>query len=46
MSTNPYGYATDINVGMALPNELNFALPQSLPSCKNYEIRVQPKFMG
>ena len=41
-TTNPYGYATDINVGSALPNEMNYQLPASLPAAKNFEIRVQP----
>ena len=45
-TTTPYGYATDIHVGSALPNEMNYALPASLPASKNFEIRVQPKFMG
>ena len=34
--------ATEIIVPSALPQEMNFALPASLPSCKNFEIRVQP----
>jgi hypothetical protein len=41
-TTNPYGYATDINVASALPNEMNYQLPASLPAAKNFEIRVQP----
>ena len=45
-TTNPYGYATDVNVGSALPQELNFQLPPSLSAAKNFEIRIQPKFMG
>ena len=34
--------ATEIIVPSALPQEMNFALPASLPSSKNFEIRVQP----
>lgn len=34
--------ATEIIVPSALPNEMSFALPASLPAAKNYEIRVQP----
>jgi hypothetical protein len=41
-TTTPYGYATDIHVGSALPNEMNYQLPASLPAAKNFEIRVQP----
>ena len=37
-----YGYATDINVQSALPIEMNYSLPASLPSAKNTEIRIQP----
>ena len=33
--------ATEKIVPSALPQEINFALPASLPSCKNFEIRVQ-----
>lgn len=34
--------ADTIIVPSALPQEMNFQLPASLPSCKNFEIRVQP----
>ena len=34
--------ATEIIVPSALPQEMNFQLPASLPSCKNFEIRIQP----
>ena len=34
--------ATEIIVPSALPQEMNFSLPASLPSCKNFEIRIQP----
>ena len=36
------GSAQDVSVAPALPIEMNFELPSSLPSAKNYEIRVQP----
>ena len=34
--------AQDISVQSALPVEMNYTLPASLPSAKNFEIRVQP----
>ena len=34
--------ADTIIVPSALPQEMNFQLPASLPSCKNFEVRVQP----
>ena len=40
--TNPYGYATDVMVPSALPIEMDYRLPASLPAARNYEIRVQP----
>ena len=45
-TTNPYGYATDVSVGSSLPSEMNYSLPASLVAAKNFEVRVQPKFMG
>lgn len=39
---NTAGYASDVVVGSALPQEMNFVLPASLPAAKNFEIRVQP----
>jgi hypothetical protein len=39
---NTAGYATDINVESSLPVEMDFKLPASLPSAKNFEIRIQP----
>ena len=39
---NTTGYASDIVVGSALPQEMNYQLPASLPAAKNFEIRVQP----
>lgn len=36
------GSAQDVSVAPALPIEMNFELPSSLPSAKNFEIRVQP----
>ena len=35
---NPYGYATDINVGSSLPSEMNYQLPASLVAAKNFEM--------
>lgn len=34
--------ATEIHVQSSLPNEMNYALPASLPAAKTFEIRVQP----
>jgi len=34
--------AQDVSVQSALPVEMNYTLPASLPSAKNFEIRVQP----
>jgi hypothetical protein len=34
--------ATEISVPSALPIELDFSLPASLPSAKNFEMRLQP----
>ena len=34
--------ATEIVVPSALPQEMNFALPASLPAAKTFEVRVQP----
>jgi hypothetical protein len=34
--------AQDVSVQSALPIEMNYTLPSSLPSAKNFEIRVQP----
>ena len=42
MSINPYGYATDVQVQSALPIEMDYRLPASLPAARNFEIRVQP----
>ena len=39
---NTTGYASDVIVGSALPQEMNYQLPASLPAAKNFEIRVQP----
>ncbi len=36
------GSAQDVSVAPALPIEMDFSLPSSLPSAKNFEIRVQP----
>ena len=36
------GSASDVSVQSALPIEMNYTLPASLPSAKNFEIRVQP----
>ena len=41
-SINTTGYASDVVVGSALPQEMNYQLPASLPAAKNFEIRVQP----
>jgi len=41
-TVNPQGYASDVIVGSALPNEMNYQLPASLPAAKNFEIRLQP----
>lgn len=42
MATIDTGYASDVIVGSALPQEMNYQLPASLPAAKNFEIRVQP----
>lgn len=34
--------ATEVIVPSALPHEMDYTLPASLPSAKNFEIRVQP----
>lgn len=34
--------AQDVSVQSALPVEMNYTLPASLPSAKNFEIRQQP----
>ena len=39
---NTTGYASDVVVGSALPQEMNYQLPASLPAAKNFEIRFQP----
>jgi hypothetical protein len=39
---NTAGYATDLNIESSLPIEMDYKLPASLPSAKNFEIRVQP----
>ena len=36
------GSAQDVTAQPALPVEMNYTLPASLPSAKNFEIRVQP----
>lgn len=36
------GYASDVIVGSALPQEMDYRLPASLPAAKNFEIRIQP----
>ena len=41
-TVNTQGYASDVVVATALPNELNFALPSSLPAAKSFQIRCQP----
>jgi hypothetical protein len=41
-TVNTAGYASDVVVGSALPQEMNYQLPASLPAAKNFEIRVQP----
>lgn len=40
--TNTQGYASDVIVGSALPIEMDYRLPASLPASKNFEIRLQP----
>jgi len=39
---NTQGYASDVVVGSALPQEMNYQLPASLPAAKSFEIRCQP----
>ena len=39
---NTQGYASDVVVGSALPIEMSYALPASLPAAKSFEIRLQP----
>ena len=34
--------ASEVYAPTAIPNEMNYSLPSSLPSAKNFEIRVQP----
>jgi hypothetical protein len=34
--------ASEVYAPTALPSEMNYSLPPSLPSAKNFEIRVQP----
>ena len=41
-TVNTAGYASDVVVGSALPQEMNYQLPASLPAAKNFEIRIQP----
>jgi len=36
------GSAQDVSVASALPVELNYQLPSSLPSAKSFTIKVQP----
>ena len=35
---NTQGYASDVVVGSALPQDMNFQLPASLPAAKNFEM--------
>ena len=42
-TTNPYGCATDIQVGSSLPIEMNYALSASLVAAKNFEISGEKK---
>jgi hypothetical protein len=41
-TVNSPGYASDVVVASALPQEMDYRLPASLPAAKNFEIRVQP----
>jgi hypothetical protein len=41
-TVNSPGYASDVVVGSALPQEMDYRLPASLPAARNTEIRLQP----
>ena len=41
-TVNSPGYASDVVVGSALPQEMDYRLPASLPAARNTEIRCQP----